>query len=68
MPTNYAEKLQDEIDHVPQEYLPALLNIVHSFRASVSLKSAGESFKQGWGEVMRGETQPIDKLWDGIDA
>ncbi|PHS20538.1 MAG: hypothetical protein COA86_00895 [Kangiella sp.] len=68
MPMSYAEKLQDEINHVPQEYLPALLNIVHSFRESVSLKSAGDSFKQGWSEVMRGDTQPIDKLWDGIDV
>jgi len=36
---NYAERLQDEINHVPQEHLPALLNIVHSFRESVNLKS-----------------------------
>lgn len=65
---NYAEKLQDEIEHIPQEYLPALLNIVHSFRESVSLKPAEDSFKQGWNEVMRGETQPIETLWDGIDV
>jgi len=53
---------------VPQEYLPALLNIVHSFRESVSLKSAGDSFKQSWNEVMCGETELLEKLWDGIDA
>ena len=40
MPMNYAEQLQNEIEHVPQEYLPALLNIVHSFRESVSLKQS----------------------------
>jgi len=39
MSMNYAEQLQDEIDHVPQEYLPALLNIVHIFRETVSLKT-----------------------------
>lgn len=26
-----------------------------------------DSFKQGWQEVMQGDTQPIDSLWDGID-
>jgi len=36
---NYAEQLKNEINHVPQEHLPALLNIVHSFRESVSPES-----------------------------
>ena len=68
MSTNYNEQLQEEIKNVPEEYLPALLNIVHSFRESVSLKSAKDSFKQGWHETMQGDTQPIDTLWDGIDS
>jgi len=29
---------------------------------------AAESFRQGWKEAMRGETLPIDRLWDGIDV
>lgn len=36
----YDEQLQNEINQVPEEYLPALLNIVHAFRESVSLKTA----------------------------
>ena len=67
MAMNYSEKLEEEIRHVPTEYLPALLNIVHTFRESVSLKDAPESFKQGWHEAMTGDTHPIDTLWDGID-
>ncbi|PIE41367.1 MAG: hypothetical protein CSA49_03700 [Gammaproteobacteria bacterium] len=38
MATNYNEQLAEEIRQVPQEHLPALLNIVHSFRESVGLK------------------------------
>ena len=32
------------------------------------LKSAGESFRQGWKEMLLGDTHPIDELWDGIDV
>lgn len=63
----YTEQLEAEIQRVPEEYMPALLNIVHSFRESVSLPSAAESLEQGWKEAMAGETHPIDTLWDGIE-
>jgi hypothetical protein len=64
----YDEQLQNEIRQVPEEYLPALLNIVHAFRESVSLKGAEESVRQGWQESLDGDIQPIEKLWDGLDA
>ena len=38
MTTNFNEQLVEEIKHVPQEHLPVLFNIVHSFRESVGLK------------------------------
>ena len=66
--SEFNEQLQDEISQVPEEYLPALLNIVHAFREGVSLKPADESFRKGLQEAVSGETQPIDTLWDGIDA
>lgn len=68
MNTNYTERLEEEIRHVPEEYLPALWNIVHSFRESVSFKNAEDSVKQGWKEAMNGETHPIDSLWDGVET
>jgi len=37
-------------------------------RENVVLKHAKDSFRQGWGEAMAGETRPISELWDGIDA
>lgn len=65
--SNYSDELASEIQKVPEEYLPALLTIVHSFRESVSLPTAAESFEQGWKEAMEGKTHPIETLWDGID-
>jgi hypothetical protein len=38
------------------------------FRESITLKSAEESFRQGWQEAMTGNTLPVSELWDGIDA
>jgi hypothetical protein len=65
--TAFLEKLREEIDSTPEEYLPALLNIVRSYRQSVTLNPADASFRQGWEEVMRGETLPIEELWIGIE-
>lgn len=64
---DYTKRLNEEIQHVPEEYLPALLTIVHSFRESVSLPSAAESFEAGWKDLQTGNTHSIDTLWDGID-
>lgn len=35
---NYAQALHQEIEQTPQEYLGALLNIVHTFKESVTEK------------------------------
>ena len=32
------------------------------------LDSPQESFRQGWQDVMTGNTLPVSQLWDGIDA
>lgn len=57
-----------EIDALPEEYLPFLLQMMRAFRESVTLKSAVESFRQGWCEAQSGMTSPVEDLWDGIDA
>lgn len=66
--TIYKKKLFQEIDATPEEYLPGLLNIVRSFRQSVALNPADESFQQGWHEAMNEETLPLAELWEDIDA
>ena len=57
-----------EIDALPEEYLPFLLQMMRAFRESVTLKSAAESFRQGWCEAQNGLVSPVEDLWDGIDA
>jgi hypothetical protein len=67
MNLSYIEKLEQEIKQMPQEYLPALFNIVHTFRESVTLNPAKQSFAQGWQEALANETQPIETLWDDLE-
>ena len=62
------DAVMQEIEQTPPEYLPNLLQIVRLFRESVTLKSAKESFRQGWHEAMTGQTIPLSELWEGIDA
>jgi len=66
--STYEKRLLQETRKIPEEYLPHLLRIVHLFRESVFLKSAGDSFEQGWREVRTGQTKPVSKLWEGIDV
>ncbi|MCH8318468.1 MAG: hypothetical protein IIA88_08235 [Bacteroidetes bacterium] len=65
---SYQQQLSTEIKRVPVEYLPNLLKIVRSFRETVNLKPAEESFRQGWQEAMKGEHLPISELWKDIDG
>lgn len=58
----------DEIERVPVEYLPGLLQMIRAFRESVTLKSAEASFEQGWREAIADDTHPASELWNDIDA
>lgn len=64
----YRQEVLSELQAIPPEYLPFLLQMVRSFRESVALKPAAECFRQGWKEARRGETIPVKNLWEGIDA
>jgi hypothetical protein len=63
-----AKELLHEIKETPEEYLPALLEIVRGFRHGLLLKPAEESIRQGLKEALAGETLPVSELWTGIDA
>ncbi|MFA7382209.1 MAG: hypothetical protein WC001_02030 [Desulfurivibrionaceae bacterium] len=62
------KELYREIETTPEEYLPALLEIVRGFRHGIFLKPADESFHQGMQEALQGDTLPVEELWKGIDA
>ena len=63
-----AEQLQEEIEQIPAEHLPNLLQIVRAFRESVTLPSAVASFRLGWQEAVTENIQPVATLCDEIDA
>ncbi len=64
----YTERISREIQQMPDEYLPLLLEVIRLFRQSITLKPAEESFRQGWREVLREETLPVSELWTDIDG
>ena len=66
--SKYEEVFIQELRGMPKEYFPNLLKIVHVFRESISLKSAKESFRQGWREAKEEKTYPVSELWEGIGA
>ena len=65
---DYTEQLHKEIEQTPEEYRALLLRIVHSFREGVMLPSAEDSLKEGWQDVMQGNTHSVDTLWDDLDS
>lgn len=67
-PTDYRDQVLAELDALPDEYLPFVVQLMRTFRESITLKPAAVSFRQGWDEAQRGITYPIATLWDGIDA
>ena len=64
----YQKQLIYEIQTIPEEYLPNLIQIIRLFNESVTLKPAAESFAQGWKEAQSGMTKPVSELWDGINV
>ena len=55
-----------EVDALPEEYLPLLLRMIRTYRESIDLMPAAESFATGWQESQAGATTPVKHLWEGI--
>lgn len=64
----YRDQVLAELEALPDEYLPFVLQLVRAFRESLTLKPAAASFRQGWSEARQGEVSPVSTLWDDIDA
>ncbi|HWG45548.1 MAG TPA: hypothetical protein VN688_22485 [Gemmataceae bacterium] len=62
------QQLLAELDGLPEEYFPLLLQMIRTYRESVLLQPAADSFRRGWEEVQGGATLPVDRLWEGIDV
>jgi hypothetical protein len=66
--STYRKQVLAEVEGVPAEFLLLLLQMIRTYRESVSLPSAAESFQRGWQEAQAGETIPVERLWEGIDG
>jgi hypothetical protein len=62
------QQLFAELESVPEEYYPFLIQMIRNYRESVLLQPAGESFRRGWEEAQKGDTLDVARLWEGIDA
>jgi hypothetical protein len=56
-----------ELEGLPEEYFPFLLQMIRTYRDSVLLQPATDSFRRGWEEAQGGKTLPAERLWEGID-
>ena len=61
-------QLLAELEGLPEEYYPFLLQMIRNYRESVLLQPAADSFRRGWEEAMGGDTLPVDRLWEGLDV
>jgi hypothetical protein len=66
--TTYRKQVLAEVEALPPEFLPFLLQMIRVYRESVSLQPAAESFERGWREAQAGETISVKRLWEGIDG
>ncbi|MFT7387962.1 MAG: hypothetical protein ACI8VC_001206 [Candidatus Endobugula sp.] len=64
---SYNERLAAELQQVPEEYMPALIDMIHAFRAGVIQKHFEEELQESLRQAKSGAISPIDTLWDGID-
>jgi len=62
------QQLLAELEGLPEEYYPYLLQMIRNYRESVLLQPAADSFRRGWQEAQRGDTLPVDRLWEGLDV
>ena len=68
MLSDHQRRMLAELDGLPEEYFPLLLEMIRAYRESVLLQPAADSFRKGWAEAQSGNVPPIDRLWEGIDA
>ena len=65
LPSDKRQQLLAELEGLPEEYYPFLLQMIRNYRESVLLQPAADSFRRGWQEAQGGDTSPVDHLWGG---
>ena len=68
IPISDKQQLLAELEGLPEEYYPFLLQMIRTYRESVLLQPAADSFRRGWEEAQVGDTSPVERLWEGLDV
>ena len=66
--TERQQEVLADLEGLPDEYYPFLIQMIRSYRESVLLQPAADSFRRGWKEAQSGDTLPVDRLWEGLDV
>ncbi len=66
--TERQQEVLADLEGLPDEYYPFLIQMIRSYRESVLLQPAADSFRRGWKEAQGGDTLPVDRLWEGLDV
>ncbi len=66
--TENQRQLLSEVEGLPAECLPSLVQMIRTFREKMFFESAADSLRQGWAEIQRDDSLPLEQMWEGIDA
>jgi hypothetical protein len=66
--SEHQQQLVNELEGLPEEYFPLLLQLIRTYRDSVLLGPATDSFRRGWQEAKSGKVLPLERLWEGLDV
>ena len=66
--TEKQQEVLADLEGLPEEYYPFLIQMIRTYREGVLLQPAADSFRCGWQEAQSGNTQPVDRLWEGLDV
>ncbi len=64
---NYSQQLAAELKQVPEEYMPALINMIHGFRQGVIQKHFENELQESLRQAKSSNTFPVDDLWNETD-
>ena len=68
LPSDKQRQVLAELEGLPEEYYPFLLQMIRNYRESVLLQPSAHSFRRGWEEAQGGDTLPLDRLWERLDV
>lgn len=71
------EKIVQELRDIPEDKLAEIYDLIHYFRIGLERETSAEEtppeiviegIHQGIREALSGQTIPLSKMWEGIDA